>query len=248
MFTGIIEVLGRVLAVAPTGAEGQALRLTIRAQWSPSGPRWTDLAVGESIAVDGCCLTLAAPATDAESGGDGVTLAFDAVPQTLALTTLGRLRPGQRVHLERSATLATLLGGHLVQGHVDGVGTVLRVQRTDDWRVRIAPPAHLLPYLAPKGSITLAGVSLTLAEVAPPRAPASSPALPTANTGCASGGDSGGDAGGWFEVALIPTTLAKTTLADLREGDGVNLEADAIAKTVVHYLRHFPASAPPPAT
>jgi riboflavin synthase len=139
-------------------------------------------------------------------------LAFDVVAQTLALTTLGGLAPGQRVHLEPSATLATLLGGHLVQGHVDGVGTVASVRTSGEWRARITPPAHLMEYLAPQGSIAVQGVSLTLAAIAPPRE-------------------------AWFEIALIPTTLAKTTLGELRGGSRVNLECDVIAKHVVHWLK-----------
>jgi riboflavin synthase len=164
--------------------------------------------VGESIAVDGCCLTLAAdPSTQ-----DG-RFAFDVVPETRAKTTIGGLVPGARVHLEPSATLATLLGGHLVQGHIDGVGRVLGVQASGEWRVRIGLTRDLMAYLAPKGSVCVQGVSLTIAAVSP--------------------------AEGWFEVALVPTTLEKTTLGGLRAGDGVNVECDAIAKTVVNYLRHF---------
>lgn len=161
--------------------------------------------------MSGVCLTLVEM-----TGG---SLAFDAVPETIARTSLRRLAPGMRVNLERSVTAATLLGGHIVQGHVDGVGTVARVQRADDWRIRVrpepTPEGNPMEYLPPKGSVTMDGTSLTIAAL----------------------GDPARDP--WFEVALIPVTLAKTTLGDLKEGDPVNLEYDAVAKTIVHWLRHF---------
>lgn len=198
MFTGLIEHMGVVVAKS---AGESCHRLTIDApSLVATGPR-----VGDSICVDGCCLTLALPPA-------GTTLAFDVVPQTLALTTLGGLSPGRRVHLEPSATLATLLGGHLVQGHVDGVGKVASVRTQGEWRVRIRPDERLMEFMAPQGSICVQGVSLTLAAVAPADE-------------------------SWFEVALIPTTIAKTTLGELREGDGVNIECDQIAKQVVHWLK-----------
>lgn len=200
MFTGLIEHLGVVESVQPSSA---GARLLIRASRWPHTPT-----VGESIAVDGCCLTLAA-----DPAAQGGAFAFDVIPESLAKTTLGGVLAGAGVHLEPSATLATLLGGHLVQGHVDGVGRVLRIDTTGQWRVRIAPPTELMAYFAPKGSVCVQGVSLTIAELSPKE--------------------------GWFEIALIPTTLDKTTLGGLRVGDGVNIECDAIAKTVVHYLRHF---------
>jgi len=208
MFTGLVEAVGTVQSVAPLeGSAGGVVRLLIdRAGWQHVPE------LGESISINGCCLTLAAPFIES-----GDALAFDAVPQTLSLTTLGVLTAGSRVNLEKSATLATLLGGHLVQGHVDGVGRVVSVTRGDDWRVRIAPPSHLMEFMTPKGSVTVQGVSLTLAVV--------------------------DVAGGWFEVALIPTTLAKTNLQSLVPGDGVNIEADAMAKTIVHWLKNFASSA-----
>lgn len=137
-------------------------------------------------------------------------LAFDVVAETLARTTLGELRAGDRVNLEPAATPTTLLDGHLVQGHIEGVGRVVQVQSqaSDDYRVTIEPPPDLMPCLAPKGSVAIDGVSLTIAGV-------------TDHT---------------FEVALIPTTLAQTTLGVLQVGDHVNLESDIIARTVVHVL------------
>lgn len=220
MFTGIIRQLGRIQALqpltGPSGAASGSLRLTIAsadaAGWSfPVRP-----GAGDSIAVDGCCLTVVA---DPDTTG---VLGFDVVPETLRLTTLGHLTPGSLVHLEQAATASTLLDGHLVQGHIDGVAKVLSVQTAPEWRVRLAPPAELMPFIVPKGSVTLAGVSLTIAGI--------------------HHGSAG--AGGWFEVALIPTTLAKTNLASLRVGDGVNLECDAMAKTVVNFLRHYAAANP----
>lgn len=212
MFTGLIEHLGVVVSVAPapSGAgwqgSGGGVRLVVRPE-APSGAV-AAARVGDSIAIDGCCLTLAEPVTP-----DGA-MAFIAISQTLGLTTLGGLEPGDRVHMETAATLATLLGGHLVQGHVDGVGVVEQIETDGQWRVRIRPPALLMEYLAPQGSICVAGVSLTIAKIEQPRG------------------------GGWFEVALIPTTLAKTTLGMLKAGSRVNLECDAIAKQVVFWLRH----------
>jgi riboflavin synthase len=202
VFTGIIHARGRVASLETRDGR---LRLRIR-----PGDGWSTIpAIGDSIAVQGCCLTVAG----LESDG---TLAFDVVPETLAKTTLGGLSVGSEVNLEPAATPATLLGGHLVQGHVDGVGEVIRV--TPDWRVTVRPPSGLMEYFVPKGSVVVDGVSLTLAEVDP--------------------------AGGVFEVALIPTTLEKTTLGGVRAGQRCNLECDVIAKTVVHWLKHYGRGGP----
>lgn len=200
MFTGLIEQLGTLHSRVPTPA-GQRLLI--------AAPGWSHRpSLGESIAVNGCCLTLAADLT-ATNG----LLAFDAIPETLSKTTLGELQPGDRVHLEASATLATLLGGHLVQGHIDGVGTVQTVNTQGEWRARILPPRDLIQFFAPKGSIAVQGVSLTIMAIDPREC--------------------------WFEIALIPTTLAKTTLGSLKPASRVNLECDPIAKQIVHYLQHF---------
>src|SRR6185295_13770573 len=170
MFTGIVEHMGRVSEIR-TVASG--VRLVIDcAQWS------CDPALGDSIAVNGCCLTIASPP------GRG-QLTFDAVPETLAKTTRGSWRVGDPVNLERAATMSTLLGGHLVQGHIDGVGEILQARLPDpssvtgEHRVRVRVPAPLAKYIVPKGSIALDGVSLTIAAVDP-------------RASC-------------FEVALIPT-------------------------------------------
>jgi riboflavin synthase len=185
MFTGIVEERGRVGAV-------DGGRLVVESRTVGEGT-----AVGDSVAVNGVCLT----AVESTSG----TLSFDLAPETLSRTTLSRLGPGDPVNLERPLTLATRLGGHLVQGHVDGVGTVRSIAGNGDaaW-LRIAFPERLRPYVVEKGSVAVDGVSLTVATAGP---------------------DS-------FEVALVPHTLEVTTLGDRRPGDEVNLEADVLAKYV----------------
>lgn len=203
MFTGIVRHVGRVVSVEPTAA---GVRLTV----DPLG--WDHRPEpGDSIANAGCCLTLVEPLD--RSGG---MLTFDAIPETLAKTTLGGWGPGRGVNLEQAARMGDRLDGHIVQGHVDGVGTVERVETADGWRVRIGVPADMGRYLVPKGSITVDGVSLTLAAV---------------------GGVKEGTP--WFEVALIPETLARTTLKALGVGDGVNIECDITAKTVAHVVEHY---------
>lgn len=162
-------------------------------------------AAGDSVAVNGCCLTAV------RGAARGNRLVFDVIPETLAKTTLGGLRAGERVNLEHAATAMTLLGGHMVQGHVDGVARVEKIETKGEWRVRVRPPAGLMPYMVGKGSVCLDGVSLTLAAVGR----------------------------GWIEVALIPTTLEMTTLASWRVGGDVNIEADAMAKTVVGWLENW---------
>lgn len=212
MFTGIVQALGSVAAVEPRPS---GARLVIAPRGWEHRP-----AVGESIAVNGCCLTLAEPTEGTEG-----RLAFDVVHETLSRTTLGRLAPGSHVNLERSLAASDLLGGHMVQGHIEGVGTIERIQQEPDWRVRIRPPAELMECIVPKGSVTVDGVSLTIAGVELPPV---------------------GRPGGTFEVALIPTTLALTTLGPAREGDGVNLETDIMARTMVHWLRQYAGSLPAP--
>lgn len=197
MFTGLVQAVG---TIAERGPAGPAERFVIDAGAWGYRP-----APGESISVSGCCLTVAAAA--------GARWAFDAVPETLRVTALGGLRPGARVNLEHAARADTLLGGHVVQGHVDGVGTIERVETAPEWRLRVRPPAALMEFMVPKGSVCIEGVSLTLAKVDP--------------------------SAGWFEVALIPTTLEKTTLADLTPGSRVNVETDIFARTVVHWLKNY---------
>lgn len=201
MFTGIVEHQGLVAALRqePWGA-----RLEVDPCGWPHAPR-----DGDSIAVNGCCLTVVGTPV---AGGP---LRFDVVPQTLGLTTVGALRAGDHVNLEHAATASTLLGGHLVQGHVDGIGEVLAVSEAGgEWRTRIAAPPSVQPYLVERGSVAVDGVSLTVAAL--------------------------GDR--WFEVALIPATLAKTTLRGRLAGSRVNLEADAMAKMVAEHVRRAIAS------
>ncbi|MBL8762801.1 MAG: riboflavin synthase [Phycisphaerae bacterium] len=203
MFTGLVQAVGSVAAVEPSAA-GRRLEIDT-GSWEilPNS--------GESICVNGVCLTVAEVLTPRR-------WAFDVVNETLARTTLGAATAGSRLNLERSATPTSLLGGHLVQGHVDGVGEIVRVERGDGWRVRVSTPRStpagpLIQYMIPKGSVTLDGVSLTLADVGPVE--------------------------GWIEIALIPLTLRQTTLAGWVEGQRVNIECDAMAKTVIHWMRHF---------
>lgn len=219
MFTGLVQAVGTVRSLQPLGTPGHAaaggqpiVQITIDPTPWDHRP-----ALGDSISIDGCCLTVANTPTASRS-----ELVFHAVPETLQKTTLGARATGSRVNLEHAVTASTLMGGHFVQGHVDGTGRVISLRSGDDWRVRVEPPAHLMPYFAPKGSVTLSGVSLTIAALHP--------------------GDPHPDRlgqGGWIEVALIPVTLAKTNLADLRVGDLVNIEADVLAKQIVHYLKHY---------
>ena len=193
MFTGIVEELGRISRIEPMS---DAIRVTITADRVLDGTR-----PGDSIAVNGVCLTV--------TGLPGTGFAADVMPETLRRTSLARLDPGSPVNLERAATPQTRLGGHIVQGHVDGVGRVVsRAPDGDFDEIDIEVPAELARYIAEKGSITVDGVSLTVAGV-----------------GTA-------DDGHWFRVALIPTTLSHTTLGVLEVGDTVNLEVDVIAKYV----------------
>lgn len=194
MFTGIIEGVGRIAARQPRGGD---LRLRIDAGTLP----FDDVRLGESIAVNGVCLTVVE--------ADATSFAADASNETLALTTLGALAVGAPVNLERAMRPTDRLGGHLVSGHVDGLGRVLSIApdaRAQRWRFA-APPA-LMRYVAKKGSICVDGVSLTVNEA--------------------------DDAG--FEVALIPHTVAHTAFAAAKAGDAVNLEIDLVARYVERLL------------
>jgi riboflavin synthase len=194
MFTGIVEEVG---VVRWAGRSGDVARVEIGAKTTLEG---SDL--GASVAVNGVCLTVT------ERSGDG--LAFDIGPETLARTTLGRLRAGDPVNLERPLRLGGALGGHLVLGHVDGIGTVEVVTRVESTaRVRIALPGpELEPLLIPQGSVAVDGVSLTVAAL-------------------------GARA---FEVMLIPHTLEATTFGGLAAGGAVNIETDVIGKYVLRSL------------
>lgn len=195
MFTGIVQQLGEVTAVKPCDS-GQTLHIDPRG-WE------TQLQPGDSVAVNGCCLTVTRPQ-------ESPFLRFDVVHQTLRTTALGALSVGDPVNLEPAVTAATFMSGHLVQGHVDGVGRVRSVSVvTGEHRLRIEPPAALMECVVDKGSIAVEGVSLTIA----------------------SRGDT------WFEVALIPTTIERTNLGGLCEGRQVNVEVDYIAKIVVGWMK-----------
>ncbi len=194
MFTGLVEEVGVVVSATRAA---RALRLDLRAALVLEGSE-----VGASVAVNGVCLTVV------ERRPDG--LAFELGPETLARTALGALGPGRPVNLERPLRLGAPMGGHLVLGHVDGVGTVEDVTRVESTaRARIALPGlDLAPYLVPQGSVAVEGVSLTVAALGPDR----------------------------FDVMLIPHTLEATTLGRLVIGQAVNIETDVIGKYVVRSL------------
>ena len=201
MFTGIVEELG-TLVVREDGADSAVLR--IRARRALEG-----VALGDSIAVNGVCLTV----TGVQPDDDGSAVwSTDVMAETLRRSSLRDVAAGDPVNLERAVTPRTRLGGHIVQGHVDGVGTVVSRTPGDDWEVvRVAVPADLARYVVEKGSITVDGVSLTVSALADEPEP-------------------------WFEVSLIPTTLRETTLGERAPGDTVNLEVDVIAKYVERLL------------
>jgi riboflavin synthase len=198
VFTGIVEEVG-TLVVRDDATDSAVLRIQAQRVLE-------DVALGDSIAVNGVCLTV----TDVEDG----VWSTDVMAETLRRSSLGKAGAGDRVNLERAVTPHTRLGGHLMQGHVDGVGTILSRTRGDAWEVvRIALPPGLARYVVEKGSIAVDGVSLTVSAV-------SDADLPEP----------------WFEVSLIPTTLRETTLGARTPGDPVNLEVDVIAKYVERLL------------
>lgn len=188
MFTGLVECMGTIKEVTGRSPRRLCVDSSIPA---------SEVGIGESIAIDGCCLTVV------ERGGRG--LWFEAATETLKRTTLGALGPGDRVNLERALRLGDRLGGHLVLGHVDGIGKVEGREQIDSaLYVHIAAPEEISRLIAARGSVTVAGVSLTVTEVR----------------------------GHAFSVGLIPHTLAVTNLGTLETGNGVNLEADVIARHV----------------
>jgi riboflavin synthase len=195
MFTGIIEAIGTIAAVRtiPAGkrfaVEGSTL--------------FDGLALGESVAINGCCLTVVLVS--------GSTAEFEAGPETLRKTNLGELDRADHVNLERALKADGRLGGHLVQGHVDGIGTIRQRQRHEDWETVWLDAGELAAQLVPKGSVAVDGISLTVVDVAEPI----------------------------FSVALIPHTLERTTLGAKRVGATVNLETDVIGKYVLKYLQQL---------
>jgi riboflavin synthase, alpha subunit len=203
MFTGIIEEVGEVLAWERSGDSG---RLTVRAPRAVS-----DAKRGDSISVNGVCLTVV------DQGDDWFTA--DVMAVTMAMSTLGDVEVGDRVDLERAAAVGDRLGGHIVQGHIDGTSTVVSVTPGDAWRVlRFTLDPEHAPLVVRKGSIAVNGVSLTVS-------------------------DAGDD---WFEVSLIPETLTATVLGDLVPGDRVNIETDILARHVQR-LAQFDVSTRGPA-
>jgi riboflavin synthase len=198
MFTGIIEELG---AIERIERSADAARFTIR------GPRVVDGAGhGDSISVNGVCLTVVEQTPE--------SFTADVMAQTLAMSTLSGATAGSAVNLERAALVGGRLGGHIVQGHIDGTGTVLAVVPGEAWRVvRFSLNPALAPLVVDKGSIAIDGVSLTVSSISP-----------------------ASDAEQWFEVSLIPETLAATTLGGIGVGDRVNLETDIIARHVERML------------
>jgi len=199
VFTGIVEELGEVTAVEELD---DASRFRLR------GPVVTEGAKhGDSIAVNGVCLTVV------DLGDDEFTA--DVMAETLERSSLGALAAGSRVNLERPMALGGRLGGHIVQGHVDGTGTIVERTVSENWEiVKISLPAGLTRYVVEKGSITVDGVSLTVVEAGPD----------------------------YFTISLIPTTLALTTLGIKKAGDPVNLEVDVLAKYVERLLAHGSAA------
>jgi riboflavin synthase len=198
MFTGIIEELGEVTRVEPNA---DVVRLTVRGPKVVEGVRH-----GDSIAVSGVCLTVV--------DSDAASFTADVMAQTLTMSTLDDVAVGRPVNLERAALVGDRLGGHIVQGHVDGTAAVLEVRPGEEWRViRFSLPEALAPLVVDKGSIAVDGVSLTVSAL---------------------GDESDGS---WFEVSLIPETLAATTLGGLEPGDRVNLETDVLARHVQRMLR-----------
>lgn len=194
MFTGIIEELGEVASLEMQGGNA---RIVISAETVVDGTL-----AGDSIAVNGVCLT----AIDIKAG----SFAADVSKETLDRSTLGSLRPGSRVNLERAVTPTTRLGGHIVQGHVDGRGRFISAVQTGDfWTVKIGFPSEFARYLVYKGSVAVEGISLTVAKL---------------------------DAES-FDIAVIPKTLQQTNLSSLKPGDPVNLEADVIAKYVERMIQ-----------
>lgn len=201
MFTGLIEELGTITNIEPVG---DSLRLTVR------GPKVvSDAEHGASISVNGTCLTVIEQTED--------TFTADVMKQTVDMSAIADLKVGSPVNLERAAQAGTRLGGHIVQGHVDGTATLLSITPAEQWRVlRFGLSRELAALLVDKGSVTVSGVSLTVSTISDPAEPEQ-----------------------WFEVSLIPETLTATIMGQLQVGDRVNIETDMLARHVARMM-HFP--------
>lgn len=194
MFSGIIDAIGDIESSAQTPA---GRRLSVYATGY-----WHGVNVGASIAIDGVCLTVTRVL--------GEVAAFDVISETLRRSTLGELAAGSRVNLQKSLAVGDRVDGHFVQGHVDAMATIAKIEQSQaDVRYWFAPDAAALPYIIPKGGIAIDGISLTVVSVRD----------------------------GLFDVALIPTTLERTTLGAKRAGARVNIETDILSRTVIHYLQ-----------
>jgi len=203
MFTGLIEGVGEVRSVAPSGGlGGGALAVDL-------GELADDCRLGDSIAINGACLTV--------TRLDGMLATFGLSAETLAMSTLARLRPRAKVNIERAMQAGARFGGHIVQGHVDGIGTVRAINRSGEFAdIEIGVGAELLDQMVPKGSVAIDGVSLTIAQLGPEG----------------------------FRVAAIPETLNRTTLGGARIGQQVNIEIDVIVKVVRRQLERIVPSGP----
>jgi riboflavin synthase len=193
MFGGIIDKIGEVVGVEPSGS---GRRMIVRAV-----DYWKNLSEGASVAVDGVCLTLIRRTEDDAE--------FDVVPETLRCSTLANLAVGGRVNLQKSLAVGERIDGHFVQGHVDAMARVERIGRGTEVIAEFTVDEQTMPCIVPKGSIAIDGISLTVAAV-----------------------QSAG-----FSVALIPTTLSRTTLGEKRPGDSVNIETDILVRSIVHHLQ-----------
>ena len=195
MFSGIVDAIGQVRECRPTPG-GQTLVIHAPDYWRDAEP-------GSSIALDGVCLTV--------THADRAEAHFNVIAENLRCTTLGSLQPGRGVNLQKSLSVGDRIDGHFVQGHVDAVATIIRVDQSPrECVLWFAMEAAAMAYIIPKGSVAIDGISLTIAEVS----------------------------GNSFSVALIPTTLERTTIGRKAVNDGVNVETDILARTVVHYLKN----------
>ncbi len=195
MFTGLIEEKGKIIRLTP---QARGVRLTVDAPMISAGVN-----IGDSVAVNGTCLTVVKISPP--------SLEFDAVEETVERSTIRRLKPGSPVNLERSLRVGDRMGGHMVQGHVDGIGTIEDIRSIGgETRFRISAQPEVMKYIVEKGSITVDGISLTVADLGP----------------------------NWFAVAVIPHSLSATTLADASMGATVNLETDIIGKYVYKFVKN----------